>query len=130
VRGRDLSHIRATPALNELMARSSLPDAASAASLRDDLPRVVRQAASVFLVSRSGELWRVFDSAASSPADGPGSLMNPERRIPSSASRLPVRLFVALARKTDVRVHSFPQGASRSIDAAELQRQLERAHSH
>lgn len=79
-------------------------------------PRVIQQFTSIFLVSRFGELWRVYDSAA---PDGT------ERRMPSNGSSLPYRLFLALARKTEVRVHTFADDGSREIDPQSLQAQLD-----
>ena len=83
-------------------------------------PRVIQQFTSIFLVSRYGELWRVYDSAAPDGAD---------RKMPSPGSTLPHRLFLALARKTEVRVHTFAPGASRDVDPASLQAQLDSAKS-
>lgn len=79
-------------------------------------PRVIQQFTSVFLVSRYGELWRVYDSAAPDGA---------ERKMPSAGSTSPYRVFLALARKSEVRVHTFAPGESRDIDPVELQRQLD-----
>ena len=79
-------------------------------------PRVIQQFTSIFLVGRFGELWRVYDSAA------PGGT---DRKTPSNGSGLPYRLFLALARKTEVRVHTFADGGSREIDAQSLQAQLD-----
>jgi len=83
-------------------------------------PRVIQQFTSIFLVCRYGELWRVYDSAAPDGAD---------RRMPSQGSTLPHRLFLALARKTEVRVHTFAPGESREVDPASLQAQLDSAKS-
>src|SRR3954471_6008785 len=79
-------------------------------------PRVIQQFTSIFLVSRYGELWRVYDSAAPDGAD---------RKMPSTGSTLPHRLFLALARKTEVRVHTFAPDESREIDPVSLQAQLD-----
>lgn len=79
-------------------------------------PRVIQQFTSIFLVSRYGELWRVYDSSAPDGAD---------RKMPSAGSTLPQRLFLALARKTEVRVHTFLPGESRDVDPASLQAQLD-----
>ena len=81
-------------------------------------PRVIQQFTSIFLVNRYGELWRVYDSAEPDGAD---------RRMPSARSTLPYRLFLALARKTEVRVHAFAAGALREIDPVSLQSQLDAA---
>ena len=82
----------------------------------DPEPRVIQQFSSIFLVSRYGELWRVYDSA--SPDGG-------ERKMPSAGSTLPHRLFLALARKSELRVHTFASGESRDIDPVALQGQLD-----
>ena len=83
-------------------------------------PRVIQQFTSIFLVSRYGELWRVYDSAAPDGAD---------RKMPSPGSSLPHRIFLALARKSEVRVHTFGPGAKRDIDPASLQIQLDASTS-
>lgn len=90
-----------------LMAAAPIPDAD---------PRVIQQTAALFLVSRCGELWRVFDSPAAGSAT---------RALPSPTSEHPTRLFVALARRSEVRAYHFADGASRDIDASTLQRQLD-----
>lgn len=81
-------------------------------------PRVIQQFMSIFLVSRHGELWRVYDAAAPE-----GS----ERKMPAGSSALPFRLFVALARRSELRVHSFAPGESREVEPENLQRQLDEA---
>lgn len=83
-------------------------------------PRVIQQFTSIFLVSRYGELWRVYDSAAPDGAD---------RKMPSPGSTLPYRLFLALARKTEVRVHTFIAGEKRDVDPGSLQAQLDESRS-
>lgn len=79
-------------------------------------PRVIQQFTSIFIVSRYGELWRVYDSAAPDGAD---------RKMPSSGSNLPYRIFLALARKSEIRVHTFGPDANREIDPISLQAQLD-----
>ena len=83
---------------------------------RDDTPRVIRQFTSIFLVSRLGELWRVYDTDARDGAD---------RQMPDPHSRHPHRLFIALAHTEQVRLHSFADGESRDIEPSVLQRQLD-----
>ena len=82
----------------------------------DDEPRVIRQSTSVFFVSRAGGLWRVFDAESHESADP---------QMPSAESGLPVRLFMALAKDDQLRVHRFSQDESRDVDPATLQRQLD-----
>ncbi|MEO6877438.1 MAG: hypothetical protein ABI205_03085 [Gemmatimonadaceae bacterium] len=83
---------------------------------RDDAPRVIQQFTSIFLVNRYGELWRIYDSTAPEGAD---------RKMPSPGSTLPLRLFVALARKTELRVHTFVPGDDHGTDPISLQAQLD-----
>ncbi|MFI5227705.1 MAG: hypothetical protein ACHQWU_01475 [Gemmatimonadales bacterium] len=90
----------------------------ASAIVRDVEPRVIQQSAALFHVSRCGELWRVFDSP------DPGSAI---RSMPSPTTYYPYRVFVALARRTELRVHTFTGSAPRTIDAAALQRQLDEA---
>jgi hypothetical protein len=90
----------------------------ASAIVRDEEPRVIQQSAALFHVSRCGELWRVFDS----PAPGSGI-----RSMPSPITNHPYRVFVALARRSEIRVHTFVESSERGIDAAALQRQLEAA---
>lgn len=85
-------------------------------SRHDAEPRVIQQFTSIFLVSRYGELWRVYDSAA---PDGT------QRTMPSAGSTTPYRIFLALARRSELRAHRFAPGESRDIGPAALQRQLD-----
>ncbi|HEX4681843.1 MAG TPA: hypothetical protein VH277_03985 [Gemmatimonadaceae bacterium] len=78
-------------------------------------PRVIQQFTSIFLVSRRGDLWRVYDSATPDGA---------ERRMPSASSTHPYRLFLALARRSELRVHAFAPDESREVDPVSLQEQL------
>jgi hypothetical protein len=100
------------------MVRSTPATAGQAVCQTNDdaEPRVIRQFTSVFLVSRCGELWRVYDSAAPDGAD---------RRMPSAESTARYRIFLALAHKTEVRAHVFTPGARHAVDAAGLQAQLD-----
>jgi hypothetical protein len=83
---------------------------------KDDSPRVIRQFTSIFLVSRAGELWRVYDAASTDSLD---------RQMPSPSSQLPYRIFLALARDEQTRVYRFVERESRDIDPAVLQHQLD-----
>jgi hypothetical protein len=102
------------------MVRSSSVAAALAVLPTKDgaEPRVIQQFTSIFLVNRFGELWRVYDSAAPDGAD---------RKMPSSGSTLPYRIFLALARKTEVRVYAFASSDGRETDPVSLQAQLDRS---
>jgi hypothetical protein len=82
----------------------------------DAEPRVIQQFTSVFLVSRFGDLWRIYDCATSDGSD---------RRMPSAGSTLSHRLFLSLARKTEIRAYAFSPGETRDMDAQSLQRQLD-----
>ncbi|HEY4215516.1 MAG TPA: hypothetical protein VGM67_00175 [Gemmatimonadaceae bacterium] len=99
-----------------MSSASSVAAALAVIPTRDDAPRVIQQFTSIFLVNRYGELWRIYDSSAPEGAD---------RKMPSSGSTLPHRLFVALARKTEVRVHLFAAGAAHDTDPVSLQAQLD-----
>ena len=99
-----------------MVSASSVAAALAVIPTKDDAPRVIQQFTSVFLVNRFGELWRVYDSTAPEGAD---------RKMPSPGSELPIRLFVALARKSEVRAHMFAPGATRDTDPVSLQRQLD-----
>jgi hypothetical protein len=99
-----------------MVLSSSVAAALAVLPTMDDAPRVIQQFTSIFLVSRYGELWRVYDSAAPDGTD---------RRMPSPGSTLPCRMFLALARKTEVRVHTFAPDESRALDPVSLQRQLD-----
>jgi hypothetical protein len=99
-----------------MFSATSVAAALAVIPARDDAPRVIQQFTSIFLVSRYGELWRVYDSTAPEGAD---------RRMPSAGSNLPLRIFVALARKSEVRVHTFAFGAARDTDPVTLQAQLD-----
>jgi hypothetical protein len=92
--------------------------AAALAVLPDkgDSPRVIRQYTSIFLVSRLGELWRVYDT------DSPNSI---DRQMPSPDSRRAHRVFVALATKEETRIHTFAEGEAPDTDPLMLQAQLD-----
>lgn len=98
-----------------------VPSSSAAAALavlptRDEAPRVIQQSTSIFLISRFGELWRVYDTSAPDGTD---------RSVPSGRSTHLRRLFLALTRKTELRVHTFAAGDSREVDPVSLQRQLD-----
>jgi len=99
-----------------MVPSSSVAAALAVLPTKDDAPRVIQQFTSIFLVSRYGELWRVYDSAAPDGTD---------RRMPSTGSTLPHRLFLALARKTEVRVYTFAPGERRAVDPVSLEQQLD-----
>lgn len=99
-----------------MTAMSSVAAALAVLPPRDDAPRVIQQFTSIFLVSRAGEIWRVYDSNDVNSAD---------RRMPSQTSARSLRIFVALARKTEIRVHTFASGDARHVDPASLQQQLD-----
>ncbi|MGH9886926.1 MAG: hypothetical protein ACREBE_15470 [bacterium] len=99
-----------------MVGTSSVAAALAVLPSKDDAPRVIQQFTSVFLVSRIGELWRVYDT--DDPQVG-------ERQMPTSLSTAPHRVFFALARKTQFRVFTFAPGASRELDPVSLQAQLD-----
>jgi hypothetical protein len=99
-----------------MVSASSVAAALAVIPTRDDAPRVIQQFTSIFLVNRYGELWRIYDSTAPEGAD---------RKMPSPGSTLPHRLFVALARKTELRVHTFAPGDGHGTDPVSLQDQLD-----
>jgi hypothetical protein len=99
-----------------MMRNSSVAAALAVLPGKDDSPRVIRQFTSIFLVSLAGELWRVYD------ADSPESA---DREMPSAGTRLPCRVFLALARNEQTRVHRFGDRESRDIDPLVLQQQLD-----
>src|SRR5215475_4869762 len=78
---------------------------------KDDSPRVIRQYTSIFLVSRAGELWRVYDT------DAPNGI---DREMPSPTSERARR--AANYRSSDVHAarashHSLRYAARRSPHA-------------
>jgi hypothetical protein len=83
----------------------------------DNAPRVIQQFSSIFLVSRTGDLWGVHDCAT------PGG----PQTTPSSRSTLPVRTFVPLGRRNETRARLFAPYESREIDPESLQAQLDEA---
>jgi len=84
----------------------------------DVAPRVIQQFTSVFLVSRTGELWRVYDSDAT---DGTG------RKMPSAGLTPRSRVFIAIAQTSEVRVRRFRADEAHGIRPDELQVQLDGA---
>ena len=105
-----------SPQRDSMVSNGSVAAALAVLPTKDGTPRVIQQFTSVFLVSRLGELWRVYD------ADDPDVS---ERQMPSSQSSRPYRLFIALASKAQLRVHTFSENARRDIDPASLQTQLD-----
>lgn len=79
-------------------------------------PRVIQQSTSIFLVGKAGELWRVYDSSSPNGAD---------RTMPSTESNARYRLFLGLARKSEMRAYRFTADTSREIDPVSLQKQLD-----
>jgi hypothetical protein len=98
------------------MVSSSSVAGALAVLPPNDAPRVIQQFTSIFLVSRHGMLWRVYDSETS---DGSG------RRMPYGASTCKARLFVALATRPETRLHVFAPGEDHDISPHSLQQQLD-----
>lgn len=99
-----------------MMRNTSVAAALAVLPAKGDSPRVIRQYTSIFLVSRVGELWRVYDT------DSPNSI---DREMPSPDSRRAHRVFVALATKEETRVHTFAEDESRDIDPLMLQALLD-----
>ena len=110
------SPMTASPKSKITMVTSSVAAALAVLPAKDGTPRVIQQFSSVFLVSRLGELWRVYD--ADDPESG-------ERVMPTAQSTKPHRLFLTLARAPQVRVFSFAPGAARDLDPVSLQTQLD-----
>ena len=102
------------------MTRNNDSVAAALAVLpgKGDSPRVIRQFTSIFLVSRTDELWRVYD------ADAPDSI---DREMPTPTSRRTCRVFVALATKEETRVFTFAERDSRDVEPLVLQAQLDKS---
>jgi hypothetical protein len=99
-----------------MVAGSSVAAALAVLPTDGDAPRVIQQFTSVFLVSRLGELWRVYDTADPNGA---------ERLMPSSLSTRRYRLFMGLARKAQIRLFEFAERAPRDADPVALQAQLD-----
>jgi hypothetical protein len=97
-----------TPSGNVAVALAVLPPSAPE-------PRVIQQFTSTFLVDRHGDIWRVFDT---------NDVDSGERQMPS-VSTFPLRVFIALARNAEMRVHSFARYAARDVDPVSLQAQLD-----
>jgi hypothetical protein len=83
---------------------------------RSTEPRVIQQFTSIFLVGRAGELWRVYDSSSPDGAD---------RSMPSPESTARYRLFLGLARKSEIRAFAFTDDGTREVDPVSLQKQLD-----
>jgi hypothetical protein len=81
-------------------------------------PRVIQQFTAIFLVSREGDVWRVYDS---------DSLHGWGRRMPSDSSDVVSRVFVGIGRATTKRIHHFKSTEDRSLTADRLQAQLDAA---
>ena len=98
---------------------SSLAAVPSATPQQDSAPpRVLQQFTSIFLVSRFGELWRVYD------CDEPDGH---NRRMPSETRDATGRVFVSLADEPQERLHQFGPSEDRRLEPTLLQAQLERS---
>jgi hypothetical protein len=84
----------------------------------DGIPRVIKHASTIFLVTPEGEVWRIFDS------DGPDG----ERRSePANDPEVWARIFIGSGPKSVTRIYRFAFGESRSIAAEALVDQLRRS---
>lgn len=101
-----------------MMSETNTMAASLSAAIRSGStePRVIQQFTSIFLVGRAGELWRVYDSSTPNGAD---------RTMPSVESSARFRLFLGLARKSEMRAFTFTADGSREIDPVSLQKQLD-----
>jgi hypothetical protein len=81
----------------------------------DGVPRVVRQANALFLVSPQGAVWRIFDSD-----DAAGE----SRYVPGTNPFARTRIFVGAGAKPEVKIYAFRQDEPRSVGAERLHEQL------
>jgi hypothetical protein len=81
----------------------------------DGVPRVIRQANALFLLSSAGEVWRIFDSdhASGESRYAPGS--NPFARS---------RVFVGSGTSPIVKIYAFRIDEPRSVSPERLHEQL------
>jgi hypothetical protein len=84
----------------------------------DAVPRLVRQFTALFLVTPTGDVWRVFDSD-----DEKGE----ERFSPSSDPNVCTRVFIGSGTQPIVKTYLFSSGEARSIAAERLYEQLKTA---
>ena len=81
----------------------------------DGVPRVVRQANALFLVSPTGEVWRIFDSD-----DAAGQ----SRYTPATNPFARTRVFVGSGAAPTVKIYAFRVDEPRSAAAERLHEQL------
>jgi hypothetical protein len=81
----------------------------------DGVPRVVRQANALFLVSPNGEVWRIFDSD-----DAAGE----SRYTPASNPFARSRVFMGSGATPTVKIYAFRMDEPRSAAAERLYEQL------
>jgi hypothetical protein len=84
----------------------------------DGVPRLVRQFTALFLVTPTGDVWRIFDSD-----DATGE----SRFSPSSDPAVRTRVFIGSGAQPAIRVYAFQQSEGRSIGAERLYDQLQAA---
>jgi hypothetical protein len=95
------------------------PERLAAAMAREDgEPRILRQAAAVFLATPLGEVWRIFDCEL---ADGNA------RRPPTSGSTAAARVFIGSEEQDVALIYRFADGEARSLTAEQLYEQLRAA---
>jgi hypothetical protein len=81
----------------------------------DGIPRLVRHAASLFLVTPKGDVWRVYDSS---------DLQGKARHDPSDERGAVARVFVGGRLQPVARLNVFNDEAPRTIGAERLHEQL------
>jgi len=86
----------------------------------DGIPRVIRQSSVLYLVTPTGDVWRVFDS-------------DDETRVTRFAAThdpsVCTRIFIGSGPRAVVRVYRFLEGEDRSVSAERLYEQLEESRA-
>ena len=85
----------------------------------DAVPRVIRQLTAIFLVTPTGNVWRIFDSDDTAEA----------RSAAKHDQSVSTRIFIGSGPRAIVKVYRFLIGEDRSISAERLFEQLEESRA-
>jgi hypothetical protein len=88
---------------------------AAALASTDGIPRVIRHFSILYLITPTGDIWRVFDSYDGTPAS---------RVTAADDPNVNTRIFIGSGPYPVVRVYHFLEGDDRSVSAERLIEQL------
>jgi hypothetical protein len=93
---------------------------AAALASTDGIPRVIRQFSILYLVTPTGDVWRVFDSNDGTPAT---------RVTAADDPHVNTRIFIGSGPYPAVQVYRFLESEDRSVSAERLLEQMEKSRA-